>query len=200
MKIQFTINKSLAVESVKSETYIKGSIDDASNQGATKLRFNETAGDISVHERKLSKDFVRGVERLKAVYVDFFIPNHKSVGDSAIGVTYSSTTGDASVTIDISRRFNGSLTDAIANYSQEYVEDYMSYQWWLVTGMQKQAEPYLGMMKDLEERIKKTFTISSPLESTAKFSSISGKMCNDDGSDFTGADKNTESNKEEEKI
>ena len=79
MKISFTIIKALAVEAVKSETYIKGSIDVASNQGATKLGFNETAGDIEVHERKLSKDFVRGVERLKAIYVDFFIPDHKTV-------------------------------------------------------------------------------------------------------------------------
>ena len=54
MKISFTISKALAVEAVKSETYIKGSIDVASNQGATKLGFNETAGDIEVHERKLS--------------------------------------------------------------------------------------------------------------------------------------------------
>ena len=66
MKISFTISKALAVEAVKSETYIKGSIDVASNQGSTKLGFNETAGDIEVHERKLSKDFVRGVERLIA--------------------------------------------------------------------------------------------------------------------------------------
>ena len=56
MKITFTINHSLAIEAVKSETYIKGSIDEAANQNATKLRFNETAGDISVHERKLEKD------------------------------------------------------------------------------------------------------------------------------------------------
>ena len=146
MKISFTISKALAVEAVKSETYIKGSIDVASNQGATKLGFNETAGDIEVHERKLSKDFVRGVERLKAVYVDFFIPDHKTVGDNAIGSTYNSSTGDASIIIDVQRRFNGALTDAIANYSQEYVEDYMCYQWSIGTGMQKQAEPYAALM------------------------------------------------------
>ena len=186
MKISFTISKALAVEAVKSETYIKGSIDVASNQGATKLGFNETAGDIEVHERKLSKDFVRGVERLKAVYVDFFIPDHKTVGDNSIGSTYNSSTGDASIIIDVQRRFNGALTDAIANYSQEYVEDYMCYQWWIGTGLQKQAEPYAALMRDLEERIKKTFTISTPMKSSAEYSSISGKICNDDGSDFTG--------------
>lgn len=186
MKISFKINKALAVEAVKSETYIKGSIDEASNQGATKLRFNETAGDIEAHERKLSKDFVRGVERLKAIYVDFFTPDHKTVGDTAIGATYESGTGDASININVQRRFNGALTDAIANYSQEYVEDYMCYQWWLGTGMQKQAEPYAALTRDLEERIKKTFTISTPMKSSAEYSSISGKICNDDGSDFTG--------------
>ncbi len=185
MKIEFTISKSLAVEAVKAETYIKGSIDDASNQGATKLRYNETAGDESVHERKLSKDFVRGVERLKSIYNDFFTPTHKSVGNTSISASYG-TNGDAAISIVISRRFNGALTNAIANYSQEYVEDYMSYQWWIVTGMQKQAEPYANMMKDLEEKIKKSFSISTPLESTAEYSSVSGKMCNDSGDEFTG--------------
>ena len=129
---------------------------------------------------------MRGVERLKAVYVDFFIPDHKTVGDNAIGSTYNSSTGDASIIINVQRRLNGALTDAIANYSQEYVEDYMCYQWWIGTGMQKQAEPYAALMRDLEERIKKTFTISTPMKSSAEYSSISGKICNDDGSDFTG--------------
>ena len=67
MKITFTISKPLAIEAVKSDTYIKGSIDSSTQQGADKLRYNETAGDITVHERKLAKDFVRGVERLKSV-------------------------------------------------------------------------------------------------------------------------------------
>lgn len=186
MKITFTISKSLAVAAVKAETYIKGSIDDASNQGATKLRFNETAGDETIHEGKLSKDFVRGVERLKSIYNDFFKPNHNSVGNTSIGADYNTSTGDATINIEISRRFNGALTNAIANYSQEYVEDYMSYQWWLVTGMQKQAEPYAVMMNDLEEKIKKSFTISTPLESAEAYSSVSGKMYNDSNQEFTG--------------
>lgn len=186
MKITFTIKKSLAVESVKTDTYIKGSIDEASSQAATKLRFNETAGDESVHERKLSKDFVRGVERLKSIYSDFFMPNHKSVGNNSISATYDTSKGDAAIVIEVSRRFNGALADAIANYSQEYVEDYMTYQWWIATGMQKQAEPYVGMMKDLEDKIKKSFSISTPLESTESYSSVSGKICNNNGEDFTG--------------
>lgn len=188
MKITFSISKPLAVEAVKSETYIKGSIDSAVQQGAEKLKYNETAGDIGVHERKLDKDFVRGVERLKTVYVDFFIPNHQSVGNESVSATYGDD-GSASVAIVIPRRFNGALTDAIANYSQQYVEEYMASQWWQTAGMQQQAEPHLAMMKDLEERIRKSFAISSPLAASADYSSVTGKMCNDDGSDFTGEEK-----------
>ena len=186
MKITFTISRSLAIEAVKSDTYIKGSIDSSTQQGADKLRYNETAGDITVHERKLAKDFVRGVERLKSVYVDFFSPNHQSVGDTSISASYSGSEGSASITIVVSRRFNGALTDAIANYSQQYVEEYMTYQWWLSAGQQPQAEPHAAMMKDLEDRIRKSFTISSPLQAKAEYSSVNGKMCNDDGTDFTG--------------
>lgn len=185
MKITFNISKPLATEAVKSETYIKGSIDSSMQQGAEKLRYNETAGDTDVHERKLAKDFVRGVERLKSVYVDFFTPSHTSVGNTSISATYGGN-GSASMTLVVSRRFNGALTDALANYSQQYVEEYMASQWWLTAGMQQQAEPHVAMMKDLEERIRKAFAISSPLTASADYSSVSGKMCNDDGSEFMG--------------
>ena len=185
MKIKFDITKSLVVESVKTETYLKGSIDDAANQGAAKLRYNETAGDIEAHERKLSKDFTHGVERLKSVFVDFFIPDHSSIGDSSIS---TSTSGDkVSFLMELPRRFNGALTDALANYASQYVEEFMLYQWWQSTSNQKQAEPYAASMTDLENRIRKCFVISTPKVSSAKYEDVKGGMYLDDGNtEFNG--------------
>lgn len=188
MKIKFTVQKALVVESVKTETYIKGRVDEASQEGAAKYSYNETIGDIETHERKLSKDYVHGCERLKSVFVDFFIPDHKTVGDSSISVTYTSGTGDAAFSIELPRRFNGALTDALANYSYQYIEEYMTYQWWLTTGNQKSAEPLSVSMKDLEIRIRKCFTISTPSVSTAKYEEVKGGIFIDDGdTEFNGS-------------
>ena len=185
MKIKFNITKSLVVESVKTETYLKGSIDDAANQGATKLRYNETAGDIEAHERKLSKDFTHGVERLKSVFVDFFIPDRTSIGDTSISTSLSD--GVVSFSIELPRRFNGALTDALANYASQYVEEFMLYQWWLSTSNQKQAEPYASSMQDLENRIRKCFTISAPKVSNANYEDVKGGIYLDDGkTEFNG--------------
>ncbi len=185
MKIKFSITKSLVMESVKTETYLKGSIDDAANQGAAKLRYNETAGDIEAHERKLSKDFYHGVERLKSVFVDFFIPDHSSIGDNSI----STETNDDLVNfvMELPRRFNGVLTDALANYASQYVEEFMIYQWWVSTTNTKQAEPYVSSMQDLENRIRKCFVISTPKVSSAKYEEVKGGIYLDDGNtEFNG--------------
>ncbi len=185
MKIKFSITKSLVVESVKTETYLKGSIDDAANQGAAKLRYNETAGDIEAHERKLAKDFMHGVERLKSVFVDFFIPDQSFIGDTSISTSLSGDT--LSFVIELPRRFNGALTDALANYASQYVEEFMLYQWWLSISNTKQAEPYASSMQDLENRIRKCFVISTPKVSTAKYEEVKGGMFLDDGNtEFDG--------------
>jgi len=185
MKIKFDITKSLVFESVKTETYLKGSIDEAANQGAVKLRYNETAGDIEAHERKLEKDFTHGVERLKSIFVDFFIPDHSSIGDTSISTT---TSGDkVSFVMELPRRFNGALTDALANYASQYVEEFMLYQWWVSTTNVKQAEPYVSSMQDLENRIKKCLVISTPKVSSSSYEEVRGGVYLDDGkTEFNG--------------
>lgn len=185
MKIKFSITKSLVMESVKTETYLKGSIDDAANQGAAKLGYTETAGDIEAHERKLAKDFTHGIERLKSVLVDFFVPDLSALGNNSIS---ASTSGDTVLfSIELPRRFNGALANALANYASQYVEEFMLYQWWVSTTNIKQAEPYANSMQDLENRIRKCFVLSTPKVSTAKQEEVNGGVYLDDGNtEFNG--------------
>lgn len=186
MNIKFTINKELAIEAVKTETFLKGTFDKAAIQGGEKVAYFETAGDLTVHERKLEKDFVNGVEELKSILVTYFVPDHSSVGDTCINSSFASN-GDATMVIELQRRLNGTIADALANYSQRYVESFMAYKWWVSISNQTQAAPFATELTDLAQRILNVFVLSSPLASTAKYSDVNGGIYLDDGTtEFNG--------------
>lgn len=184
MIIKFQIVKSVVVEAVKSTTYLKGKIDDASNNGASKYSYQETAGDDEVHERTLTHDFDSALEILKTFFVDYIVPTPQTIGDNII--YYDNKTDDVvTFTLDVSRRYNGTLTDALARLSARYVEDYMIYQWWLKTTNQKQAEPYLAALSTDEVAIRKCFVLSGPKVPTVPYpTTLTARV---DGTDLDGA-------------
>lgn len=183
MIIKFQIIKSVVMEAVKSTTYLKAKIDTAADEKAAKVSFNEAAGDDEVHERTLTHDFDTALEVLKTIFVDYLVPTPQTIGDNAI--YYGSKTDDiVEFTLSVSRRYNGTLTDALARLSARYVEDYMIYQWWLKTTNLKQAEPYQATLASDEIAIRKCFVMSSPLVPKVPYSStLTAKV---DGSDTDG--------------
>lgn len=183
MIIKFQIIKSVVMEAVKSTTYLKAKIDTAADEKAAKVSFNEAAGDDEVHERTLTHDFDTALEVLKTIFVDYLVPTPQTIGDNAI--YYGSGTDDiVEFTLSVSRRYNGTLTDALARLSARYVEDYMIYQWWLKTTNLKQAEPYQATLASDEIAIRKCFVMSGPLVPKVPYSStLTAKV---DGSDTDG--------------
>lgn len=168
MIIKFQIVKSLVVEAVKSATYLKGKMDLAADDKAAKISSQETAGDDEVHERTLTHDFDSALEILKTFFVDYLVPTPQTVGDNAI--YYGTNTDDiVEFTLSVSRRYNGTLTDALARLSARYVEDYMIYQWWLKTTNLKQAEPYQATLAVDEQAIRKCFVMSGPTLPTTPY-------------------------------
>lgn len=168
MIIKFQIAKSVVVEAVKSATYIKGKIDEASDSKATKIAYQETAGDDSVHESLLTKDFDTALELLKTIFVDYLVATPQTIGDNVI--YYGTKTDDVvEFVLSVSRRYNGTLTDALARLSAKYVEDYMIYRWWLTTTNLKQAEPYQATLAVDEQAIRKCFVLSGPLVPTVPY-------------------------------
>ena len=183
MIIKIQIIKSVVMEAVKSTTYLKAKIDTAVDEKAAKVSFNEAAGDDEVHERTLTHDFDTALEVLKTIFVDYLVPTPQTIGDNAI--YYGSKTDDiVEFTLSVSRRYNGTLTDALARLSARYVEDYMIYQWWLKSTNLIQAEPYQATLASDEIAIRKCFVMSGPLVPNVPYSStLTAKV---DGSDTDG--------------
>lgn len=183
MIIKFQIIKSVVVDAVKSATYLKGKIDSAADEKATKIGFQETAGNDEVHERTLTHDFDTALEVLKTFFVDYIVPTPQTIGDNTI--YYSDKKDDVvDFVLDVSRRYNGTLTDALARLSARYVEDYMVYQWWVKTTNLKQAEPYQAALAMDEQAIRKCFVMSGPTVPTVPYTeTLTTKV---DGSETSG--------------
>ena len=176
MIIKIQILKSLVVEAVKAATYLKGKMDEAANTNASKVSYNEIAGDDEVHERTLTRDFDTALEVLKTIFVDYLTPTPQTIGDNAIYYE-DKTDGNVTFTLNVSRRYNGTLTDALARLSARYVEDYMIFHWWLKTTNLKQAEPYQSMLSTDEVAIRKCFILSGPIVPRVPYTNeLAGKV------------------------
>lgn len=168
MIIKIQIVKSVVVGAVKAATYLKGKMDQAADEKAAKISSQETAGDEEIHESVLTHDFDTALELLKTFFVDYIVPTPTTIGDNTI--YYGDKKDDVvEFTLDVSRRYNGTLTDALARLSAKYVEDYMIYQWWVKTTNMKQAEPYAAAVQTDEVAIRKCFVMSGPVVPKATY-------------------------------
>lgn len=183
MIIKFQIIKSVIVEAVKAATYLKGKIDEAAVQPGQRTPYFETAGDDEVHERTLDRDFITALEKAKTIFVDYLVPTSQTIGNNVI--YYDDKTDDiVEFSLNVSRRYNGSLTDTLARLVSKYVEDSMCYEWWLKIGNLTQAAPYQTALASDEIAIRRCFVLSGPVVPTVKFpTSITAKV---DGTDAEG--------------
>lgn len=162
MVIKFQILKSLVVEAVKSATYLKGQVDRQAQNATAAVVASESIGDEEVHERALTREFQTAMEKLKTIYVDYINPTAQTIGDNVI--YYDDIQDDiVKFTLVVSRRYNGTLTDALARLSAKYAEDWMLYQWWTMTSNLKQAEVYAAALQVDEAQIRKCFILSAPV-------------------------------------
>lgn len=183
MIIKFQIIKSVVIDAVKATTYLKAKVDSAQDERAVKLGFNEAAGDDEVHERTLTHDFQTALEMVKTILAEYVVPTSQSTGDNVI---YYEEGKDEVVTftLDASRRCNGTLTDTLARLAAKYVEDYMTYSWWLKTTNLKQAEPYQAALAVDEQGIRRCFVLRGPKVPAIPYTTkLTAKV---DGSDDEG--------------
>ena len=161
MIIKFQIVKTAVLEEVKNATYLKAKMDDAAGERTSKIASVEAAGTDEAHERMLVHDFQTALEVLKTFFVDYLVPTPQTIGDNVI--YYNSKNDDiVEFTLDVSRRYNGTLTDALARLSAKYVEDYMICQWWLKQGNLNQATPYQTALAVDEGLVRKCFVLAGP--------------------------------------
>lgn len=183
MTIKIQLSKPYIVAAVKAATYLKGKVDESQGNAAQKLSYYETAGDDDTSESLLTHDFDTALEMLKGFFVDYLVPTSQTIGDNVI---YYNKAEDNIVefVLDVSRRYNGTLTDALARLSAKYVEDYMIYQWWVKTTNFKQAEPYASSLQLDEANIRKCFILCPPSIPSTRFST--SLSANVDGEDLDG--------------
>lgn len=184
MIIKFQIVKSLIRENVQNTTYLKGQFDRTTQKADSPAISNETIGDEAFHERSFTFDFDTALEKLKTIFVDYIVPTPQTIGDNII--YYGNKTDDiVEFVLQVSRRYNGTLTDALARLSAKYIEDYCIYQWWTKLSNLKQAEPYFSYLSIDEQEIRKCFILSGPIVPKVPYTqNLSAKV---DGSDMGGA-------------
>lgn len=164
MIIRFQLIKSLIIEAAEETTYLKGQIDKHAQDGSSNqaLIANETAGEEALSKRIFEHDFHTALELLKTIFVEHLSATAQTIGDNAI--YYNDKTDDiVEFSLEVSRRYNGSLTDTLARLCAKYTEDYIIQQWWLKTTNLKQAEPYANMLQEDALNIRKCFVLSAPL-------------------------------------
>lgn len=160
MIIKFQIIKALVIEAVKNATLVKGRFDEAAGQ-PSKAAMGEAAGDDTAHERLLDADFTTSLELLKTILVDYIVPTPSTIGNNVI--YFEDKTNDiVELTLNVSRRYNGTLTDTLARLSAKFAEDYMTYQWWMRLGNAAMAQPSQAAFASDEQAIRRCFILCAP--------------------------------------
>ena len=138
--ITLNILRSVVMDGVKIDTHIRGLIDKSTDERATSLAYQETAGDEDEHERKLFASMVSAAESLSTIFSDYLGYKQQSNGDNSVIVSYDDT--DKIVyTLFVSDRFNENYTESLARLSSSYISLSMLMDWYDVVNP-KQSEIY----------------------------------------------------------
>lgn len=138
--ITLNILRSVVMDGVKIDTHIRGLIDKSTDERATSLAYQETAGDEDEHERKLFASMVSAAESLSTIFSDYLGYKQQSNGDNSVIVSYDDT--DKIVyTLFVSDRFNENYTESLARLASSYISLSMLMDWYDVVNP-KQSEIY----------------------------------------------------------
>ena len=138
--ITLNILRSVIMDGVKIDTHIRGLIDKSTDERATSLAYQETAGDEDEHERKLFASMVSAAESLSTIFSDYLGYKQQSNGDNSVIVSFDDT--DKIVySLFVSDRFNENYTESLARLSSSYISLSMLMDWYDVVNP-KQSEIY----------------------------------------------------------
>lgn len=159
MNVQLNLFKSVIIEAVKAETYIKGIADRSADERMTGIAYVETAGDETLHERKLMRGLYSSLDKFKLILSEYLEDDsHDNVNNS---VNYN-ISGDAIVfTLTVPDNFRSANKDVLARICSKFIEDNILVLWW-GTINPKQAEFYTTMLNEDIYLIKKTFEKGAP--------------------------------------
>lgn len=163
--VKITLIRSLAVNSAKNETFLKGMLDKAVSDKAVTVAYHEQAGDEEYHERMLARAFYTSVEKLKTWFADY-LTGSGSVADNPLVDNEETETKE--ILLTVSDRFNDGYVKTLARLSQKYVEDRMVHLWWSPIDEKKSAF-YAQQAEDGLEGIRRCFSKTAPQAPTYDF-------------------------------
>lgn len=163
--IHLTLSKSLIINSVKNETFLRGQIEKAADQKLITQAYHEQAGDEAYQEAILSRGLYTNLEELKTHFSDYLTATGQSSADNI----YSNEEGDNIViSLEVSDRFNTGYTNSLAKLSSKYIEEAMLMDWWKPIN-EKQSALYAQFIERDLAAIKRCFNKTAPVAPTYKY-------------------------------
>lgn len=184
--LTLSLNKKLIIEAVKADTYITGAIDkSADGVKNAALAYNEQAGDDLYHERKLTRTLAGAVGSLEANLAEFV----DSSVDGAISDTLANVqeSGDFTITVKVSDRYNSGLAYPIAQLSQEYIVNKMLYYWWQSI-RPALAKDYLSFSAESLTNIRLCLAKKAPATANAYYEDVTGSISGSTSGDTIAVD------------
>lgn len=164
--IQLTLVKEQIFESVKNETFLRGQVEKAADQNATKLAYHEQAGDETYQLRLLERAFYTNVEELKTHLSDYLSSKGWWSADNLIDSDIDN--GNVVISLSVSDRFNKGYTNTLAKLAAKYVEETMLMDWWKPIN-EKQSALYERFVERDLAAIKRCFNKTAPAPPTASY-------------------------------
>jgi len=126
--IKISLSIGLIRETVENETYHRSKFDKATKEGAAFLAYLEAAEtDETYQGRIFARDMYAAIEEVKTLITDYL----NNIGCDTASNVQSETVGDNVVMqIEVSSRFNKSMSAPLARTISKYIEDYTLALWW----------------------------------------------------------------------
>lgn len=164
--IQLTLIKSLIMNSVKNETFLRGQVQKAADQKAIAESYHEQAGDEEYQERILARGLATNMADLLTHFSDYLASSGQSSGDNIID--YDEEDDNIVISLVVSDRFNRGYTDPLAKLSSKYIEDAMLMDWWKPIN-EKQSALYSQFVERDLAAIKRCFNKTAPVAPTVPY-------------------------------
>lgn len=154
--LKIEILRSVIVDAVKTDTHIKGTIDKSLDEKASRVAYNETAGDEAYHLRKIDRTITASAENLVAEISDMLSGNANVEADF-------SDEAKIKINVGVDARFNTSFASTIARLSSEYISNHVLMLWWgAITNGQNQVQFYAQLSNSFLNSIRKCFNKMAP--------------------------------------
>lgn len=154
--LEIEIIRAVIIDAVKTDTHIKGTIDKSIDERASRVAYNETAGDEEYHVRKINRTITASSENLVAEISDMLS------GNANVEASFSNTE-KIIIKVGVDARFNTSFSATLARLASEYITNYSLVLWWgAITNAQNQVAFYKQIASDYLNSIRKCFNKLAP--------------------------------------